>query len=350
VIATRTYASVWILASVYIIMGGIVSSFLIYKQNESFKSQTKYQRTRIAQQSELIASTRRSGLVLLMNNLLNRIDDELNDNPKRNLSDETIARIAGLSNSFKPYTYVEIDSLSDKKLSPERGQLLLALSNMNIDTGSLIKIMFQTSFSGADLRDADLSGADLRGADLRGADLQDANLKGANLKEADLRASNLWGANLREANLTRADLKRADLRWAVLNGANLRRANLNGADLSSAKLRKADLGEAIVQWANLSGVLLNEASLVGTSLGRTNLERANLSNANLSEANLRSTNLSEANLTGAELVGAFVSEENWLILLNELFVTGAKEIHEKYKIVDDVYDGISHYQVENIKG
>ena len=329
----KTNVLIWILVPVIIVLGGLVSSFLIFKQNELSKSQTQYQNKRVEQREELLASIRTSSLVFLMRNILDKVDDELKNNPKRTLSDETIARIAALSYSFKPYRYLEGDSLSEKKYSPERGQLLLALSKMNIDSSSFDKIKSKAPFSSADLREADLIKANLRGADLRKANLNDADLRWANLNEADLRGANLRGANLRKANLRGADLNGTDMRWADLNGADLKRADLNGADLTSAKLRKADLSGSDFKWADLNGALLNEANLAGVDLSGTDLRRANLNKANLS---------------GVELFKVAVEEENWLEKLNEWRVTGAKEIQERYKIVDDI-TGRSKYRLLKIE-
>lgn len=340
-----------IVLAVLIVAGGLVCGLLLIKQYTLIREQTRNQRINIAQQAELIESVRKSSLVFLLSNILDKVDSELANNPGRTLSDATIARIAALSYSFRPYTYVIGDSLSAKKLSPERGQLLLALSKMQIDTNSWSRIMLQTSYEGADLREADLRGADLRGVNLRNADLQNANLQEANLAGADLRSTNLWGASLRAANLVKADLKRAELRWADLNGAKMREADLNGADLSSAQLRNVDFRGAMLKWADASGALFNESDLTGVDMFRTVLRKANFSKANLSEANLRLTILSEATLResdlgGARLVEAEVLDSNWLALLDEWSVKGAKEIQEKYEVVKDRTSGSGYRLAE----
>lgn len=343
-----------------IVLGALMAGALSFLfLNKWVKTQTQYQQMQIAQQAELIDSIRQSGLAILLGNVLDKMDEELKINPKRTLSDETIARITALSYSCKPYTHPEGDSLSAKKLSPERGHLLLVLSGMNIDSGSFHKIMRQALFSGADLRDADLTGTDLRGVDLRGADLQGANLQGINFSEADLRSANLWGANLNKANLMEADLTSADIRWADLNEADLKRANLNKADLSSAQLRRADLRGAFLQRADLSGAFLNEANLAGADLLSINLKRAHLSASNLSqvnlttallaEADLTEAKVTEANMTRADLNGAVVAAENWLTLLNEWNVTGAKEILSRYKLVADSVNNPPQYRLEKIE-
>lgn len=348
--ATRTYAVIWILVSVFIVFGGLISSFLIYKQNELFKIQTQHQNERIQEQSELIESVRRSNLLILMNDILDKVDDELKNNPDGMLSDKTIASIVAAFNySFIPYRYWEGDSLSEKKLSPEKGQLLLALSIKNIDSSSFDKIKLNAFFNGADLRALDLSGVDLSGSDLKGADLTDADLSGANFSGADLRDTNLGGANLNRANLSGADLRRSDLSWTELNEAGLDSANLNGADLSNAQMRNADLRGAKFRAAKLDGALLNEANLEGGNLIDASLKKANLTRVNLTKADVNRANFNEAIMTETELTKILNVDKDWFEKLNEWQITGAKEIQENYKIVlDEVIQDVPRYRLEKI--
>lgn len=333
--ATLARALILILVAASIVYGGI-KSFLIFKQNSTLKAKIQYRDDKIREISGVIESDMKSGLIALMSSVLDKVDDELKNNPKRTLSDETIARITATVNySFKPYRHWAGDSLSQNELSPERGQLLITLSAMNIDSGSYNKIISQASFSGADLRGADLRGFDLSGAELKGADLQDTDLSGADLSGADLKETNLWGANLNNANLNEADLRRSNLSWAELNGIKLRLANLDGADLTNAQLRRADLSGATLQWAKAGGVMLNEANLTGVDLKGTVLARANLSEASLIEANLGKVNLNEAILAGAKLAKTSVETEDWLEKLNEWRIAGAGEIQAGYRIADD---------------
>jgi len=348
--ATWTYTFIWILISVFIVLGGLASSLLIVNQNELGRAQTQQRNQRIAQQSELIEAVRKSSSALLIGNVIDKVDIELRNNPKGTLSDETIAKIAALNYSFEPYRYLEGDSFSDKKLSPERGRLLLALSLMNIDSSSFEKIKFDVSFSGADLGGADLHGADLNGVDLKGADLKDADLRGADFSGADLSGANLSGANLNMANLRGADMKRADLRGAELNQADLKLADLNGADLSSAKFRKSDLRGATIKWAELEGTMLNEANLARVDLFGAGLKKANLTNADLTEVRLRKTDFSEAILLGVTLTHAEI-DEDWLEKLDEWRTIGAKGIQESYKVVDidlPIYEW-SQFRLERIE-
>ena len=94
-------------------------------------------------------------------------------------------------------------------------------------------VMINTSFFGADLRDANLSGANLQRAYLNLARLEKANFAGAILIEATIFQpifGDLSGANLRNTNLHRAELIQADLTGADLTGADLTGANVEDAN------------------------------------------------------------------------------------------------------------------------
>ena len=333
-----------------VLLGGSVSFVYLAGKN---KSNARFHRIQMDQQAALIEATRDSGQMKLMSNLLDKIDDELQDNPTRILSDETIERIVALSYSFQSHPYVEGDSASIHNRNPGRGYLLLTLSKLKLDSSTLQKILTQTSFAGAALRDADLNNANLSGADLRGADLQGANLQGANLNRANLKGANLWGANMSEAKMDSADLTRADVRWSDLNGADLKKVILHEADLTSAQLRKADLRGAVLQWADFTGAFLNEANLDSADLFRAILKRAQLKNTNLSRARLTyailsEANLSHANLTEANVTNLIIDEQNWLELLDEWEVTGAGEIQSQFKVVEAFSYEHSKYQLQNI--
>jgi len=335
--STRTHTFIWIILVGVLVLGGVLGGFTVYHRNESFKLQIQSQDKKIQEMAAMVASLKQNDLKPLMRSVLDDVGEELKRSPRRTLRDTTIARIAALSFAFKPYKYIQGDSVSDKAFSPERGQLLQALILMNIDSGSFTRIKLNTLFAGADLRKADLKGLDLSGINLKEANLENADLSGVNLKGADLSKANLWGANLNKAILSNADLKRADLSWAQLNEANLISANLSGANLTNAQLRKADLFDATFQWAQSHGALFNEANLTSVNFIGTNLTKVNFSQANLSYTDLRKTNLSEADLVGVRLDKALI-EKNWREQLKEWQPTGIKELQENYSVVSDTLD------------
>ncbi len=348
--ALRTYTFIWILVAAFIVIGGLISSFLIYKQNELFEANTEYQNQRIKEQSELIESSRRSSMIILLSGIIDKVDEELKNNQTKTLSDNTIASIAEAFNySFEPYCYLEDDSLSSKKLSREKGQLLLALYARNIDSVSFKKIKHTATFTGTDLHGANLTSIDLSGTNLTGADFRDANLNGAIFKNTILRGANMRGVKLNKANLNGADLRRADLSWAELNESESDSANFSGADLTNAQFRNADLRKANFRTAKLDGALLNGANLEGGSLVDATLVKANFTRTNLTKADFVRANFSEAIITEAELANANV-EKDWFEKLNGWHIGDAKEIQKSYKIVlDKVIQDYKRYRLEKIE-
>jgi len=297
--ANSTHSVIWLVVTLLIIGGGLLSSILLYKQNKLLDGQAKYIQAKMEEQNTAMQAIKQNHLVLSVRLFLDKIGEELKSHPGRSLPDASVEKIAALSHSFLPAQPTEGDSLLQRKLSFERGQLLLGLSKMEMDTSAFNKIKRRATFAHADLRKADLSDADLNGADLRKADL--------------------WGANLQNTNLNGANMRHADLRWADLKEAVLKKANLNGADLTNAKLLRADLSGATFQWAELGSTLLNEADFSDADLLGANLMQAHLGRINLTGVNLKSVNI----------------EEDWLEKLPQWRVVGADEIPKLYKIVPD---------------
>ncbi len=329
------YTFIWITLVGVLLLGGFMSGFAVYRRIGSFKLQIHNQDRQLQEMAALVELVKKQNLEPLMRSLLDDVGEELKRG--NTLSDTTIARIADLSFFFKPYRFIDGDSLSEKAYSPERGQLLQALILMHIDTGSFARIKRKALFAGANLQGGRLKGLDLSGINLHEANLKNADLGGANLSGADLGGANLWGANLNGANLGNADLKRADMSWAQLNKATLALANLNGANLTNAQLRNADLYDATVQWAQSGGALFNEANLTSVNFLGANLKKVNLNQANLIDTDLRRVDLSEADLLGVRLNKALV-DKDWGEKLKKWQPVGVKELQENYSVVNDTFD------------
>ena len=369
---------------------------LLRQQNDKFDLQNE----RLNLQNNLLEADRRSSLVFLMSNILDKVDEEIReqkqkmkvvtDSTKYSLSKPLVNRIIALSKAFKPYRMMEGDSLSDL-VSPERGQLFIALMENSLDSATQNTIVERGDFSravigevvipfsnlsgaylsgadlsgaylwgtylwgaylsganlsGADLSEADLWGADLWGADLWGADLWGANLSGADLSEADLSEADLWGADLSEADLSEADLWGADLSEADLWGADLSEADLREADLWGADLRGADLRGAYLSGAYLRGAYLRGAYLSGADLWGADLRGADLRGADLWGADLRRADLWGADLWGADLWGADLWEA-YLDSAKNITTDQLKLTHSLYRCIN--LDSLLKAQLEKEK-
>lgn len=205
----------------------LIGTCLLFNQNLLLENQN----TLIKHQMSLEEASRRSALVMLMSNIMDKVDKEIENQQKGlsesdlkkkryKLSQSLIGQIAALSHSFKPYRYMSGDTLISRRLSPERGQLLITLALLPLDTSTLYEIYKSATFQEADLNftkliRANLSGVDLRFSDLSGARLDSADLSGANLNWVDMS-----GAILDMAKLDNAELHQADLSEALLSGAH----------------------------------------------------------------------------------------------------------------------------------
>lgn len=256
----------WIILAfqtLFVGFGGLLGTLLLYNQNKLLTRQNELlilQNTRLSQQTYLQEAERRSALILLMGNLLDALDSELKDDigqqGVRDLSPQLIGRIIALSGGLKPYRYLDNDSLIQKEISPERGQLLLSIISSEVDNGTLRRIFQTADFSFAELGGATLAGEFLEGINLREADLSKANLngarmQGADLNKADLSGAILAGADLRKANLSDTDLRETFITDVDFRGASLYGADLRGVDLTDSDLRRAFLREALLDSASV---------------------------------------------------------------------------------------------------
>lgn len=260
------------------ILVALIPTILLWQQNKLLSKQNE----KIDSQIQLEESSRRGNLIVMMSNIMDKVDEEIRraqeqGDSSRSLSPQLIGRIGALSYAFRPYRFWQDSMLIIKPLSPERGQLLLALVNSDLDSATYRNIYQAATFG-------------------------QAYLEGANLGLVDLRNALLTSADLRNAFLASSDLRDADLRNADLNSINL-------------------------DFADLRGALLTSANLKNTRLGFTDLR-----NALLTSADLRNTHLGFTDLRDADLSLAKVNQKDWLNNLEEWEVKGNKQILEKYEI------------------
>ncbi|RMG85596.1 MAG: pentapeptide repeat-containing protein [Bacteroidetes bacterium] len=291
-------------------------------QNQLIQKQVKS----IEEQTELIEAERRGSVGSLMGTILDRVDAELQQNKwlkKRQLTPELIGRIAALSQSFKPYRYLQNDSLIDKPISPEKGQLLLSLIQSRMDNKSYLAIFNQSNFDYAELPGTYLAKAFLNNIQLRHANLTRTDLTNASLKSADLALADAQRAIFINALLDGADFSGADLKGAVFENARMRTTILNEALMNGTNLVKANLDGAEMQKTQLIAADLERAKMKGVNFLETNLSNAVLRKADLRSALLRRVNLSGSDLRDANFIGTrmMVSEDGKTVFPN---LEGAK--------------------------
>jgi uncharacterized protein YjbI with pentapeptide repeats len=268
------------LMTVFTAIAGLMGTILLYNQNQLLNNQNQLlskQNDKIDNQIYLEEASRRSALVMLMSNLMDKVDREIENQQKEfsskntnrklfKLSQSLIGQIAALSHSFKPYRFMENDSLINEPFSPERGQLLITLTRLPLDSLTLESIYKVATFEraylkNANLMDVNLSNTNLRFANLSGAELSEANLSGARLRGIDLSS-----ATLIHTDLSSASLSNADITAAYFNSSNLSSASFSNSDLSHTDLMDSDLTNTLFDNANLNGTNLEGVNLSGSDL------------------------------------------------------------------------------------
>lgn len=255
-----TFAVIIGLAPIFVMA---VQTWMLGRQNNKLDTQNNLlgrQNERLDQQINLEEGNRRSSLIFFMSNIMDKLDIELRANPNRHLSEALIGRIVSLSQSMRPYRYLENDELTPRQLSPERGQLLFSLINSDLDKETYDKIFARANFNYADLREANFSEAYLRGAQLAHSSFSNANFNFADLTNADLS-----GAWLEQATFRNTSLDGVNLSGANLRESRMEHISMHDGDLSNADMRQIYL-EGDFSGTNLENVKLQKASLVDVNL------------------------------------------------------------------------------------
>jgi hypothetical protein len=183
---------------------GILSTFFLWQQTKFINNQNlliKKQNVRIEQQTHLVEASRRSSQVFILGEILRDLNGELENpnNIRREISKSLQARIIGISSAMKPYKYLENDSLIPFALSPERGQLLVALLESNIKSESDLG-------SNPFLEKCDFTSSDLKRVNLLKKDFSLLNLNFSNFNRAKLKECIFYDATIQEGSFVKTNI------------------------------------------------------------------------------------------------------------------------------------------------
>jgi len=106
-------------------------------------------------------------------------------------------------------------------------------------------MVHDSSFAGADFRDADMEQATIRGVALAGARFDRANLTGADLSECDASGATFERAVVKGGLMIRTNFTGASLRGANMMDVLASKATMRGADFTGANLYRADLSRVV---------------------------------------------------------------------------------------------------------
>jgi len=309
-------------------------------QNNKVAEQTallEKQNEKIDNQIQLEESTRRGALIVMMSNIMDKVDEELkedwNDDKARNLSPQLIGRIAALSQSFRPYRFWQDSMLIEKSLSPERGQLLLALVNSQLDSLTYFNMFKRASFAKANLEKANLKGLNLSRIDL----------KGANLQGADLRETRLIDSRMSNANLERAVFNNSYLSHTEFQKANLKGAQFYQAHLLATRMQEATLEDAHFRNATINSVDFNQ-SLKNVDFKEAIIKECEFIFCNFKHADFRNTIFQKNTIYELLLDSVKVNDKRWLETLDNNQLKPKDEIITSHYINENKYnDGYGDY-------
>ena len=314
----------------------------LYQKNYTQQNKIETQSNLIIAQSEAIIGLEQRNLMALVATVISAADLELAQSSTRSVSQATIDRIADLSHSLKPYRQVTKDSIVSRKLSKERGQLLLSLAKMNINSASFAQIKKLATFEYADLRDAHLANMDLSGINLSRANLEGATLIESNLEYANLEEANLKRAQLSSSSLKKAKLKLINLDWANLSHVNISEVRLVGASLNSANLNGADFSGTYISYTNFSG-----ANLIKANFSNTHIDIVDFFQANLTEAILDNLIIKRVNFTNVNFEKTIVNKD-WFSNLKKEETVGLEKLKSDYEVasIEDNKDHLTSFLLE----
>lgn len=239
-------------------------------------------------QNQLIEAERRSSLIFLLNNIFDAIDTELkSDADKRELSDELISRIIGLSYKLLPYQKLEDNVFDARKYSPEKGLLLATLLNSKISAKSMSKILQKANFQYSDLSEYEFQLATLDSVNLSYSNLTRTNLNGAYLRGSILHNCTFYKTKLHSAHLHNAEIK------SQLDSCDLREAILFKTKFFNSKIYDSWFDNAQFELC-----YLNEITMRNVSIKHSDFERANYIDKPLTNFNQKINDVMDVRIEG----------------------------------------------------
>ena len=261
------------------VLGGAVSLAIFmatFMQVERLDIQNQLlenQNNKIDIQSHLIESQRRSALQPELSRVLDLIAEERIkfDSIKKNgekfmVSRSLFGRINYLSRSLKPYLFLDIPtikgmeifnkneykpSLIKRPISPERGQLLIALINAEVD-------LSYNSWSYVDFTYSDLSGSVFDFT---------ISLERLNLSYSSFRNSTIEGIQILYSNLEGVDFSGSEIHNIWLQGNEASYTNFENSTLDNVQIEQTLLDES-----NFKNTTFQKSELIESIMSTTKFD------------------------------------------------------------------------------
>lgn len=251
------------LGVITILLALLPTAILIFQTNLLMRQNRLLERQnlRLDQQTNLAEAQRRNSLVYVMSSLLDEMDAEIQREGGR-LTDVLIARIAGLTQSLKPYRFLENDALTEKALSPEKGQLFLNIVLAEMSRASRSALFKRANFGYSDLQGAELHLLRIGEVRMPYSRLGDARVFNTEWENADLTGTDLTNSWLEDGKFTQCFLTGIDATFSYWSGIRFGNCHLSGSTWENALLTDVDFYQT-----DLSGSRWDNAVLTGCTFG-----------------------------------------------------------------------------------
>ncbi len=247
----------------------LLQVYYLRNQNQLIRTQNN----RLDQQTYLQEASRRSYMIGVLDGMIKDVTSR-----GENVSKSNITRLIALSKNLKPYKYLENDHLIPKQLSPERGYLLLALleSDLNlnkvIDFNTKETIISALDFSYAELRNTDLTQLDLAFMDLNNSTLDNSNFTKSTFSKGIFDDASLVNVNLGNSDILNCSFKNANMKGINFANSYISKCNFNNADLSNANFTHVDLRKSSFENAQINGVAFDKAEVTSDWMAKMERE------------------------------------------------------------------------------
>lgn len=277
--------TITIVISLFSGIGFCISTYILYTQNHIIETQNeliKIQTRRLDQQTYLQEAERRSSYVFQLGNILDAVDREIKEDVEaptiKDLTPELQGRIIALSKALRPYRYLDGDSLIMKEVSPERGQLLVALLSSELSTNTLLNLYLGVDFSYADLSYANINHFDLQQSNMRDAYLDHSYVLRSNFFMTNLINASFKNASIEECNFTSSRLNHASFRNTNLSYSNFKGSTLEGTDFKFAILNGTVFDEEHIMQLNFDSVYFANRNWIPELIANSKAESKQLVN------------------------------------------------------------------------
>jgi len=315
----------------------IASTIYLWNENRKFRERSYIENEKLQDHNDFIIAELRAKASVILDSTIWRIREEHRDNG--NVSLESIATLKAINRIFIP-NLIEYSDRYTIKTSPERGQMLLLLKALNLDSISFSRIINSISFEYADLRKADLVGSNLEGINLKNAMLQESNLNQVNFSNAIISDANFEKSTMKGAVLSNTIATNSNFQWVNMDSITITNSTFHESLMQNSTLNHAQIQRSNFHRSVLSFVKMNNAEITGGNwdysyLTKASIKGSKFENTEMVGVNLSETLMDESHFENVNLDFAYVNDTNWFNLLEDYGVVNYEEIEKTYDIQDN---------------